>query len=48
MNDPTWMLNISRFLWIVMIPRSGKNLHQSILDSVMRFVFQFPGDLGMN
>lgn len=48
MNYLHCMLNISRFLWIVMIPRSGKNLHQSILDAVMRLVFQYPGDLGMN
>lgn len=38
----TWSdstLTLPRFLWIFMIPRSGKNLHQSILDAVMRLVF---------
>ncbi|KUI69238.1 Multidrug resistance-associated protein 1 [Cytospora mali] len=35
------MVGASAFLWIVMIPRSGKNLHQSILDAAMRAPLSF-------
>ncbi|KAG6365767.1 hypothetical protein INS49_007378 [Diaporthe citri] len=35
------MVGAVAFLWIVMIPRSGKNLHQSILDAVMRAPLSF-------
>lgn len=38
------VLNVFRFLWIVMIPRSGKNLHQSLLDAVMRSVLYDGGN----
>lgn len=38
------VLNVFRFLWIVMIPRSGENLHQSLLDAVMRSVLYDSGD----
>lgn len=48
LSRSTWMLNISRFLWIVMIPRSGKNLHKSILDAVMRLVFHGHGGFGVD
>ncbi|KUI53472.1 Multidrug resistance-associated protein 1 [Cytospora mali] len=36
-----FMVGASAFLWIVMIPRSGKNLHQSILDAAMRAPLSF-------
>lgn len=35
------MLSDDSFLLIVMIPRSGKHLHQSILDAAMRSILLF-------